>query len=731
MTTATPTKKKVKTPRPVRTPVVLQMEAVECGAASLGIILSYYGRIVPLPELRRACGVSRDGSKASNVIKAAEFYGMKAQGFKKQLESLRELPPPYIIFWHFNHFLVVEGIKGDRVFLNDPAQGRRTVSWEEFDEGFTGVVLVMTPGENFVKGGVRPTIWRGLWRRLQPSLLPLFYCIVAGFLLVLPQLAIPVFSKVFVDNILIDGRTDWLRPLLLGMGLTLLLRLFIRGLQLLYLRRLKVKMAVEMSGKFLWHVLHLPVSFYAQRFAGEISARVPLNDNVAAALSGNLTTTVIDLVLAVIYAGVMFAYNVPLTIVGVTFALINIAALQLVARSRVEANMQLALAHGKVDGVGISGLMSIETIKASGLESDFFSRWAGYYAKAINIQNKLGILNQRLGVLPSLLQSTANTSVLLFGGLQVMDGKLSIGDLVAFQSLLSSFLDPVNNLVSFGNTLQDLEGDLSRLDDVLQNPTDARPVVTEVAGKVARLQGYVELRNVTFGYSRVSPPIIENFNLSLKPGQRVALVGASGSGKSTVAKLVAGLYEPWSGEVLFDGVPRSEIPHYVLTNSLSMVEQEVFLFSGTIKDNLTLWDKTIPTADIVQALEDAVIYETVRMVPGGLDGELLEGGVNLSGGQRQRLEIARALVTNPSILILDEATSALDTESEFQIVQNLRRRQCTCVVVAHRLSTIRDCDEIIVFDRGKIAQRGTHEELIAVPGVYRDLLASEEQGEDE
>ncbi len=728
---ATKTPQKIKIPPPVKTPTLLQMEAVECGAASLGIILAYYGRIVPLPELRRACGVSRDGSKASNVLKAAEFYGMKAQGFKKQLESLKELQPPYIIFWHFNHFLVVEGIKGDRVYLNDPAQGRRSVSWQEFDEGFTGVVLVMVPGENFRKGGVKPTVWRGLWRRLKPSLVPLFYCIIAGFLLVLPQLAIPVFGKVFVDSILIEGRKEWLRPLLLGMGLTLLLRLLVRGLQLLYLRRLKIKMAVEMSGKFLWHILHLPVSFYAQRFAGEISARVPLNDKVADVLSGNLTTTVIDLVLAVIYAAVMFSYNVPLTIVGVSFGMVNITALQVVSRSRVDANMQLAMAHGKVDGVGISGLMSIETIKASGLESDFFSRWAGYYARAINIQNNLGVLNQRLGVLPSTLQSTANTALLLFGGLQVMDGKLSIGDLVAFQSLLSSFLDPVNNLVGFGSTLQDLEGDLSRLDDVLQNPPDQRVEPTNITIATPRLQGTIELREITFGYSRVSPPIVENFNLLLQPGQRVALVGASGSGKSTVAKLIAGLYEPWSGEVLFDGLPRSAIPHHVLTNSIAMVEQEVFLFGGTIRDNLTLWDPTIPMGDILQAVEDAVIFDTIRMIPGGLDAELLEGGVNLSGGQRQRLEIARALVTNPSILILDEATSALDTESEFQIVQNLRRRQCTCVVVAHRLSTIRDCDEIIVFDRGKVAQRGNHETLINQPGVYRDLLASEETAEDE
>jgi len=727
---------KKKAPSRVRTPTLLQMEAVECGAAALGIMLGYYGKIVPLAELRRECGVSRDGSKASNVLKAARNYGLKAKGFKKQLSSVQELTPPYIVFWNFNHFLVVEGFVKGRVYLNDPGTGPRNVSFQEFDEGYTGVVLVMEPDEQFKKGGRKQSIFNSLRERLASSVTPLMYCVLAGFLLVLPQLAVPVFGKIFVDEILIEGRSDWLRPLLLGMLLTAILRGLIHWLQLRALRLLKVKLGVEMSSKFLWHILHLPVSFYAQRFAGEISNRISLNDKVADVISGRLTATIIDVVMALIYAIVMFFYNIPLTLIGLFFAAINILTLQLVSRQRVDANMQLSQAYGKVAGVSISGLQSMETLKASGLESDFFSKWAGYYAQAVNIQKDLSVTNQTLGVLPPFLTAIANTMLLLVGGLQVIQGNLSIGDLVAFQSLLLSFLEPVTKLVNFGSTLQELEGYLNRLDDVLQNSTQesGESVDKNSTNQITeslRLEGYVELRNVTFGYSRVADPLIKDFNFSLQPGQRVALVGGSGSGKSTLAKLVCGLYEPWEGEICFDGKSRTQIPRHILTNSVAMVEQDIFLFAGTVRENLTLWDSTVPTRQIIQACEDAAIYDVILSIPGSLEAQLLEGATNLSGGQRQRLEIARALVNNPSILVMDEATSALDTESEHIIDQNLRRRGCTCIIVAHRLSTIRDCDEIIVFEQGKVVQRGTHETLSQQSGVYARLLKSEGQEEEQ
>ncbi|ELS01071.1 NHLM bacteriocin system ABC transporter, peptidase/ATP-binding protein [Xenococcus sp. PCC 7305] len=713
-----------------KTPTILQMEAVECGAASLAIIMAYYDRIVPLAELRIECGVSRDGSKASNIILAARRYGMIAEGFKaERLEQLQAIIGPFIVFWNFNHFLVVEGFSKHWVFLNDPATGPRKVSWDEFDASFTGVVLLIKPGDDFKRGGRKPNVILALIERLRGSTGAILYCIVAGFLLVLPGLAIPVFSQIFVDEILVENRTAWLRPLILGMIITTIFQSILTLLRLRYLRKLRIKLAVGMSTRFLWHILRLPVSFYAQRYAGEISNRASLNNKVAQILSGQLATTVIDAVMILFYALVMFAYDGVLTLIGICFSAINGLALRWVARKRVDANMRLVQDWGKTYGVGIAALQSIETLKASALESDFFARWSGYYAKAVTAQQELEVTNQILGISPILLTSLTSMFILVVGGWRVMDGNLSIGMLVAFQSLMLSFQQPVNTLLDFGTTLQELEGDLNRLDDVLGNSLDSevekrRP---EDGGKKAQLQGYVELHNITFGYSHVEPPLIENFSLSLQPGQRVALVGASGSGKSTLAKLISGLYQPWAGEILFDGIARREIPQEILANSLSLVEQDIFLFGGTVRDNLTLWDASVTDEQLVTACRDAVINQTVIKIPGGYEAELLEGGVNLSGGQRQRLEIARALVKNPTILVMDEATSALDAQTEKVIGANLRSRKCSCIVVAHRLSTIRDCDEIIVLEQGKIAQRGTHDQLWREGGVYRRLIRSAEE----
>ncbi|NMG11618.1 NHLP family bacteriocin export ABC transporter peptidase/permease/ATPase subunit [Brasilonema sp. UFV-L1] len=724
-----------------RTPTVLQMEATECGAAALGIMLGYYGRIVPLAQLRIDCGVSRDGSEATNILKAARGYGLNAKGFKAGLDGLQHLQCPYIVFWNFNHFLVVEGFSDKQVYLNDPATGPRSVSLQEFDESFTGIVLVLEPGQQFQKGGSKPNILLALQERLQGSGQVLAYCIFAGFLLVIPGLASPVFSQIFVDNILVQNQQDWLRPLLLGMILTAVLNGLLTFLQLKFLRRMKIKLSVSMSSRFLWHILRLPVSFYAQRFAGEISDRIHLNDKLADLLSGKLATTAIASVMVIFYAIVMLQYDAVLTSIAIVFVAINLLTLLYVSRWRVDANIKLQMEQGKVSGVAISGLQSMETLKASGLESDFFARWAGYYAKSINAYHETDIINQVLGILPSFLSAIASMLVLLVGGLRVMDGNLSIGMLVAFQGIMHSFMEPVNKLVTLGSDLQEVEGNLNRLDDVLQNPIV--PQLTEEKHSTGeqvftnsfqpqsfskflpKLQGYVKLENVTFGYNPVTTPLIENFNLSVKPGQRIALIGGSGSGKSTIAKLICGLYEPSMGEIKFDGKPRNQITRQVMVNSIALVEQDILLFAGSVRDNLTLWDTTVPDSYLVQACQDAAIHDIILSLPGGYDSNLSEGATNLSGGQRQRLEIARALVNNPSILIMDEATSALDTETEKIIDQKLRQRGCTCIIVAHRLSTIRDCDEIIVLEQGKVVQRGTHEQLQQVEGPYLQLIRSE------
>ncbi len=726
------------------TPTLLQMEATECGAAALGIILAYFGRIVPLAELRESCGVSRDGSKASNIIKAAQNYGLSAKGFKiKDLTNLQTLQCPYIVFWNFNHFLVVEGFSPKCIFLNDPATGPRAVSWKEFDEAYTGVVLSVVPSDSFQTGGSKPNLMRSLWERLRGSLGVLAYCILAGFLLVIPGLANPVFSQVFVDQVLIDSHADWLRPLILGIILTSFLSGLLTLLQLRFLRRMKVKLSMSLSSQFLWHILRLPVNFYDQRFAGEISSRVQLNDHLANVLSGKLATTTIAAVMVVFYGLIMLQYDLILAMVGILFVAINLVVLQLVSRWRVDANLRLIQEQGKVAGVAISGLQSIETIKASGLESDFFARWAGHYAKAVNAQQAMAVIHQNSGVVPSFLSGITAMLVLVVGGLRVMDGAMSIGMLVAFQSLMQSFMNPINTLVSLGSDLQELEGDLNRLDDVLHNPIDPQLETSAITSRTPpelkeqtqslylhqhshfRLQGYLELQNITFGYSRVTPPLIEDFHLVLKPGQRVALVGGSGSGKSTLAKLVCGLYKPWKGKILFDGQLREQIPRLLLTTAIAFVGQDIVMFAGSVTDNLTLWDTTVPKDNIIRACQDAALHEVILAMPGGYDAELLEKAANLSGGQRQRLEIARALVNNPTLLIMDEATSALDTETEKIIDQNLRQRGCSCLIVAHRLSTVRDCDEIIVLGQGKVAQRGTHDYLKQIEGPYLDLIRSE------
>ncbi|WP_321162515.1 NHLP family bacteriocin export ABC transporter peptidase/permease/ATPase subunit [Nostoc sp. KVJ3] len=707
-----------------RTPTLLQMEAVECGAAALGTILSYYGLIIPLAELRVSCGVSRDGSKASNLLKAARNYGMQAKGFKKDIKQLQAIKPPFIVFWNFNHFLVVEGFFSnnsggklrERVWLNDPGTGPRSVTMQEFDEAYTGVVLVMEPGTEFKKGGEKGNIIGALYSRLKNSFRELLFCVLIGFLLVIPGFAIAAMSQVFIDNILMEKRYDWLKPMLIGMGAIAVLQAVMNLMQLRKLRYLNLRLSISMTGQFLWHLLCLPTGFYAQRYAGEISSRIGINNHVASILSGQLARTAIDSVMIVFYGAMMLAYDWLLTLICVAAVAVNVAVIQWVSRRRIDTSMRLAQDGGKLAGVEIGALQSIETIKAGALESDTFSRWAGYYAKLTSAEQEMSQNEQWVSLLPSFLSSLTTMLLLIIGGLRVIDGHLTIGMLVAFQSLMSRFQGPVNTLVGLGTTIQNLDGDLKRLDDVLRNPIDVAlqpegireksPIQYAWPVEHCRLEGYIELRNLTFGYSRVEEPLIQNFSCTLKPGQRVAFVGGSGSGKSTVSKIVTGLYDAWEGEILFDGVPRKQIPRAVITNSLAMVEQEIFLFGGTVRDNLTLWDETIPDVQLMKACQDAAILDVVMAIPGGLDGKLLEGASNLSGGQRQRLEIARALVNNPSILVMDEATSALDAETENIIDRNIRRRGCTCIIVAHRLSTIRDCDEIIVLERGKVVQRG-------------------------
>lgn len=711
----------------IKVPTVLQMEAVECGAACLAMVLAYWGKYVPLEELRLACGVSRDGSKASNIVKAARRYGLSAKGYRKEPADLQKMTLPVIIHWEFNHFVVLEGFEKGKVYLRDPASGPRVVTEEEFDRSFTGIVLGFEPTPDFVPSGSKPSMLKALVKRLQGSHIALTYIILVGLLLVIPGLVIPVFAKIFVDDILLGGKGNWLIPLLLGMALTMILRGLLTWLQQYYLVRLETKIALKTTAQFLWHVLRLPVEFYNQRYAGDICTRVQSNDNVARLLSGQLATNALNCVMVVFYFAMMVWYNLWLALVGAGVAAANIIFLKYVAQKRVDQNRKLLQDHGKLYAVAMSGLQIIETLKASGAESDFFAKWSGHHAKTLNAEQEIGVSTEYLAAVPAFLTTLADAVVLVLGGFLIFQGQMTVGMLVAFQSLMSSFLTPVTGLVNLGIQLQEIEADMNRIDDVLKYPVDEQNQQPQEqagleAGIPAKLEGFVELRDITFGYSPLAPPLIENFNLTLTPGSRVALVGGTGSGKSTIAKLVAGIYKPWSGEILFDGKPRSAIPRTVINHSLAMVDQDISLFQGTIRDNITLWDETISELDVIRAVKDACIYDDITARPGGFDHQLTEGGNNFSGGQRQRLEIARALAINPSILVMDEATSALDPVTEQFIDERIRRRGCTCLIVAHRLSTVRDCDEIIVLDNGKIVERGTHEQLKELNKHYAKLI---------
>lgn len=711
-----------------KVPVVMQMEALECGAASLTMILAYYGKWIPLEQVRADCGVSRDGSNAKNVLKAARSYGLTAKGYRYEPEDLKKNGKfPCIIHWNFNHFVVLDGFKGNKAYLNDPAKGSYSVPMETFDKSFTGICLMFEPSESFEPGGKPKSVLSFAKKRLKGAGAAIAFVVLTTVISSLIGIINPAFSRIFLDRLLTGENPEWFMTFLFafaGMGAV---QLIVQWIQTVYSLKINGKLSVVGSTEYMWKVLRMPMEFFSQRMAGDIQQRQGMNASAAQSLVQTFAPLALNTVMMVFYLVVMIRYSFVLTLVGLASIVINIAVSRIISKKRINITRVSMRDSGKLAGATVAGIEMIETIKASGAENGFFEKWAGYQASVNTQQVRFERLNQYLGMIPTFVSSLANTAVLILGVYFTINGEFTVGMIMAFQGFLGSFTAPAQTLISAGQTLQEMRTQMERVEDVMEYPTDVNydnDAVSEDE-EYDKLTGNVELKNVTFGYSRLAEPLIRDFNLTLKTGGRVAFVGTSGCGKSTLSKLISGLYKPWSGEILFDGKPISDIDRNVFTGSLAVVDQDIILFEDTIANNIKMWDNSIEDFEMILAARDAQLHEDIMRRDCGYNYKITEGGKDFSGGQRQRMEIARVLAQDPTIIILDEATSALDAKTEYEVVKSIKDRGITCIVVAHRLSTIRDCDEIIVLDNGAVVERGTHEELYAKNGVYTQLVTNE------
>ncbi|WMJ83970.1 NHLP family bacteriocin export ABC transporter peptidase/permease/ATPase subunit [Oscillospiraceae bacterium LTW-04] len=711
----------------VKVPIIMQMEALECGAASLAMILAYHGKWLPLEKVRLDCGVSRDGSNAKNIILAARSYGLTAAGYRFEIEDLHNIKFPCIIHWNFNHFVVLCGFKKNSALLNDPARGIVEVSMKEFDESFTGICIQFNPTEHFVPEGKPRSMIAFAQKRLKGTLVPILFVMITGMLAAIIGVINPVFSRVFMDRILSGESPDWLFSLLLSMSGVLIIHIIVSLISTFYMLKIQGKFAIVANATFMWHVLRLPMEFFAQRMAGDIATRQNSNEGIAAFLMNQLAPVLLNLIMLIFYLTVMLKYSLLLSAVGIITVLLNSIVAQIISNKRINITRVQMRDAGKLAGTTVAGIEMIETIKASGAENGFFERWAGYQASVNTSSVNFAKLNQYLGAVPTFLLSLANVIVLLLGAMLIMKGAFTAGMLLAFQGFMLSFMTPVNSIITAGQSIQEMRTSMERVEDVMNYETDVTytDIDPNTDTEYAKLSGDIVLKNVTFGYSRLAEPLIKDFNLTLKQGSRVAFVGFSGCGKSTLSKLISGLYKPWSGEILFDGKPINAITREVFTGSVAVVDQDVILFEDTIANNLKMWDSSIEDFEMILAARDAHIHDIVMERDGSYNSKILEGGKNFSGGQRQRFEIARVLAQDPTIVILDEATSALDAKTEFEVVKSIKDRGITCIIVAHRLSTIRDCDEIIVMDNGIVVERGKHSDLFSEGGLYAKLVSNE------
>jgi len=714
-----------------KVPVIMQMEALECGAACLGMILAYFNKWIPLEKIRKDCGVSRDGSNAQNIMKAAESYGMDVEAYRAETDDLRkEGVFPCIIHWNFSHFVVCDGFRGNKVFLNDPAKGSYSVPMETFDECFTGIVLFIQPGEGFVPEGKPKSMKAFLRKRLSATRAALLFVILTMIISSLTGVLSAGLSRVFLDKMLTGLEPTWFRPFMLGLGVVTLISLVSAWIQAIYSLAMNGKMAIIGNATYMWKVLRLPQEYFSQRYAGDIQMRKDSNAQIAQQIVGTIAPLGINTVMMIFYLIVMMRYSWLLTLIGLFSVLLQILIAYYITHKRINITRVMMRDSGKLSAATTSAIEMIETIKASGAENGYFERWAGYQA-SVNTQNiRFLELNQYLGLIPKVITGLTNAAILILGIWLTMQGRFTAGMILAFQGFLSSFMEPAFSMIGAGQTIQEMRTEMERIEDVMEYPDDIMvksltEQPEEEKKEYTKLSGSVVMRDVTFGYSPLDPPLIENFSLDLRPGQCIAFVGTTGCGKSTIAKLLTGLYQPWNGEILYDGVPLTKIEREVFTGSVAVVDQDIILFNDTIANNIRVWDNSIDDSTMILAARDAQIHDDILKRDGGYEYRISEGGRDFSGGQRQRLEIARALAQDPTIIIMDEATSALDAHTENEVVSAIKSRGVSCIMIAHRLSTIRDCDEIIVMDQGKVVERGTHEQLSELGGVYHTLVTSD------